>query len=141
MVGDRRYPGEEVVEYWIGFGGLLEGPHDWTEGIFVVTRQRRTLSYFVRFTGELQRKWRMRDRDSVVEVIKRYGYQAIRNELSRGREADGVLLMLSSDTCLEKDSSFLRMAPYELPPDDLMRFTVHLEGGPDQPGKGTDVRS
>jgi hypothetical protein len=115
-----------LVEYWIGFGGLLEGTRDWTDGLFLVTRQRRAFSYVVRFTGELQRRWEITDRAGVVEVIKRYGYHAIKEELRQGRESDGTLIMLSSDTSLERDPAFLQRWPYELPPEDLVRFMVEV---------------
>ena len=141
MTAEKQRPGVQLVEYWIGFGGILEGTHDWTDGLFLVTRRRRTFSYVVRFTGELQRKWGMASRARVVEVIKRYGYYAAKEELRGGNETDGTLIVLSSDTCLERDPSFLQVAPFELPPADLVRFMLEVGEGEETSGQTGNVQT
>ncbi len=141
MTVEEQRPGVRLVEYWIGFGGILEGTHDWTDGLFLVTRRRRTFSYIVRFTGELQRKWGITSRAKLVEVMKRYGHHAVKEELCQGNETDGALIMLSSDTCLERDPSFLQAAPYELPPEDIVRFMVEVDEDKDSPGQVGNVQS
>jgi len=141
MTAEKQRPGVHLVEYWIGFGGILEGTHDWADGLFLVTRRRRAFSYIVRFTGELQRKWGIASPGKVVEVIKCYGYHAVKEELREGNETDGTLIMLSSDTCLERDPSFLQAAPFELPPEDLVRFMVEVDGDKDSSGQGGSVKT
>jgi hypothetical protein len=129
----------KAVEYWIGFGGLLEGSHDWADALFLVTRGRSNFSYIVRFTGELQRKWGLEGRSQVEEAIKRYGFRAVKEALRQDRQVDGSLIMLSSDTCLEKGTGFLERPPYELPLGDLVRFVVQVEGGGSTAGREGDV--
>ncbi len=111
-------------EYWIAFGGLLKKAGDWNEGLFLVTKGRRTFSFTVRFTRELQRKWGMRSQREALEIIKRFGYKAVKDELGEGNEMDGYLIMLSSDTCLESDPEFLRSMEYNLPDRDMVRHIV-----------------
>ena len=109
-------------EYWIAFGGLLKALGDWDEGLFLVTRGRRTFSFTVRFTRELQRKWGIRTEREALEIVKRYGYKAVKEELREGNETDGYFVMLSSDTCLESSPEFLKAAKYDFPSSDMMRY-------------------
>lgn len=111
-------------EYWIAFGSLLEELGGWDDGLFLVTRGRRTFSLTVRFTRELQRKWGIRTQREVLGIIKRYGYRAVKDELEGGNEMDGYLVVLSSDTCLESSSEFLKAAEYDFPSGDMMRYTI-----------------
>ena len=111
-------------EYWIAFGGLLKKVGDWDEGLFLVTKERRTFSFTVRFTRELQRQWGVRSQREVLEIMKRYGYKAVKDELGEDNETDGYLIMLSSDTCLESGPDFLKSTKYDFPDSDMVRYII-----------------
>jgi hypothetical protein len=56
--------------------------------------------------------------------VRRYGYRAAKDELERGNELDGYMIMLSSDTCLQEGPQFLEAPLYDPPRDDMTSFVV-----------------